>query len=101
VGSVDHVVHYGVFRAQNVGALFFMLGWARCGFHKKCAGTRYAELVFLHPMGSTGHIVDSGASEVETSMYYFSFSSGPGAISIKSTRGHVTSNLCFCIRWDL
>jgi hypothetical protein len=26
-------------------------------FHKKCAGTHYAELVFLHLVGSVGHVV--------------------------------------------
>jgi hypothetical protein len=39
-----------------------MLGWAQCGFHRKCAGTCYAELVFLHLMGSVGHEVHSGVA---------------------------------------
>jgi hypothetical protein len=42
-----------------------MLGWARCRFHKKVDMTRYAELLFLHLAGSTGHVVDSGASVVQ------------------------------------
>jgi hypothetical protein len=37
-----------------------MLGRGQCGFHKK-RRTRYAELVFLHPMGSAGDVVYSGA----------------------------------------
>jgi hypothetical protein len=45
-----HVVHFGASRTRNVDALFFMLDWERYGFHKNHVGTRYAELVFLHPL---------------------------------------------------
>jgi hypothetical protein len=41
---------------------FFMLRWTRCSFHKKHTGTHYAKLVYLHPVGSAGHIVHSSAS---------------------------------------
>jgi hypothetical protein len=31
-------------------------------YDKKCTGTRYTEIVFLHPMGSASHVVHAGVS---------------------------------------
>jgi hypothetical protein len=101
VGSASHIVHFGAAGARNLDTPFFMLGSARCSFHKKRTKTRYAELMFLPPVGSAGHIVHSHASGHEISMHYFLCSCGPYVVSIKSTPGHVTPNLCFCIRWNL
>jgi hypothetical protein len=59
--SVGDVMHSGPSGAQNIVALFFMLGWDRFGFNKMHVRTRYAELVFLHRVGYAGHVVHSGA----------------------------------------
>jgi hypothetical protein len=48
--------------ARNIDTLFFILGQDRYGYDKKRAGTRFAELVFLHPVGSVGHVMHSSAS---------------------------------------
>jgi hypothetical protein len=39
-----------------------MLRWNRNGFHKKRSGARYAELVFLRPVGLVGHVMHSCVS---------------------------------------
>jgi hypothetical protein len=64
VGHAGHVVHSGVSWAQNIDALYFILGWDWYGFHKNHVGTRYAELMFLHLVGSAGHVVHSCMSRV-------------------------------------
>jgi hypothetical protein len=94
-GSAGPVVHFDVSRERNVDALFFILRWDRYGFHKKLIATHYAELVFLHPVGSVGHVVHPVRPGRETSIYYFSYSDGTSTDSTKSTSGHIMSNLCF------
>jgi hypothetical protein len=39
-----------------------ILGWAWCGLHKKRPGKSYAELVFLHLVVYTGHVVRFGVT---------------------------------------
>jgi mannose-6-phosphate isomerase-like protein (cupin superfamily) len=78
-----------------------MLGWDRYGFQKKHAETRYIELVIFYLVGYVGHVVHSSAFGVRNVDALFFMLGGSGAVSIKSTSGHVTPNLCFYIRWDL
>jgi hypothetical protein len=53
-GSAFHVVNSGVFEPQNIDALFFKPSWARYGFDKKHAGTRYSEHVLFISGGIFG-----------------------------------------------
>jgi hypothetical protein len=62
VGSACHIVNSGASEQRNTDTLFFMLGWARCGFHKRRTVTRYTKLLFLHPVQSACHIVNFSAS---------------------------------------
>jgi hypothetical protein len=38
-----------------------MLWWDQYELDQKCVGTRYAELVILHPVGYAGHMLHSVA----------------------------------------
>jgi hypothetical protein len=78
-----------------------MLGWDWYGFNKMRARTSYAELVFLHPVGSVGHVVQSGASAARdiNTPFVILWCNWYGFHNKRI--GHVTPNLCFCIWWDL
>jgi hypothetical protein len=65
----------------------------------KSAGTRYAQLVFLHPVGSVGYVVHSGASGRKILTQKISCSAGPGEVSIKTLLGQDVPIMCFCILW--
>jgi hypothetical protein len=41
---------------------YLMVGWDWYGLHKKRVETRYAKHVYLHVVGSMGHLVQFGAS---------------------------------------
>jgi hypothetical protein len=71
VGSACHAVHFSASEVRNVSVLFFTLGWAWCGFHKKHAGTHYKKLRLLHQAGSAGHIVHSSASRAQNNIALF------------------------------
>jgi hypothetical protein len=51
-----------VYRPRNIDKLFFMLGVGTMWFKKKRFRTRDTKIVFLHPVGSEGHVVYSSAS---------------------------------------
>jgi hypothetical protein len=63
--------------------------------------TRYAELVFLHPVVFVGHVVHFDVSVVQNVDALFSLSGGLSAVSIKGASGHIMLKLCFYISWDL
>jgi hypothetical protein len=93
VGSTCHVVHSRMSGARNIGALFFVVGWARCGFHKTCAGTHYVEYVFCIQCDLRVTYCILLCPGHKTSTRYFSCSGGTDTDSAKSTPRHVTPNM--------
>jgi hypothetical protein len=95
VRSVGHVVHCGASRVQKIDALFFMLGWARCSFHKKCTRTCYAELLLLHLVGFACHVVRCGALGARNIDALFFILGWAQCDFYKSAPEHVTPKFCF------
>jgi hypothetical protein len=81
---------------------YFTCSGGRCAISRKSTpGHVTPNFCFLHPVGSMGHVVHSGASGKRNVVHYFPCLGGPDAVSIKSTAGQVTPNLWFCIQWDM
>jgi hypothetical protein len=94
VVSTGHIVQSGASGAQNVDALFFMLGWDWCGFHKRVSGLVTSNLCFsIRWDMRVKYGIDVRLGR-ETSMHYFSCSGGTGTDSTKNKSGHLTPNLC-------
>jgi hypothetical protein len=79
IRSAAHVVSPDAFGPRNIDTQCFMLGWAWSGSNKKCVGSRYAELMFLHTVRFVCHIVRSGASVAQNVNIFFSSLGGPSA----------------------
>jgi hypothetical protein len=78
-----------------------MLGWEQYGFDKKCIGTRHTELLFLHPVGSAGHIVNSDVSGAQNVDALFSMLGWDRYGFHKKRFRTRYANFCLCIWWDL
>jgi hypothetical protein len=94
-------VHFDVSRPPNMITLFFMFRWAWYGFNKKHTGTRYVELMILHPVGSAGHIAHSGTFEARNvKTTFFMLRCARCGFHKKCAETHYTK-LTFYINWDL
>jgi hypothetical protein len=94
---VGHIVHSSASKARIIDTLFFMLGWPQCSFHKKRARTRYAKLVFLHPVVSMGQVLHSGASEAQNIDALFLLFRWDRYVFYKKHNGTWYLEVVFCI----
>jgi hypothetical protein len=90
---MGHIVHSRAFEPRNIKTLCFIFGLSWYRFNKKRVRSHYSELLFLHPVGSVGHIGHSDVSGSRNVYALFSCSGGTGAVFTKSASGHVMSNL--------
>jgi hypothetical protein len=99
---MGHIVHSSASRLRNIDAIFFMIGWARCSFHRNRVGTRYAELVLLHSVGFVGHVVDSGASGTRSAELVFLHPVGSAGHVVHSGgfRPQNVNALFFMLGWN-
>jgi hypothetical protein len=76
-----------------------MLVWDRYIFQKKRTGTRYAKLMFLHPVGCVCHTVHCGVSRARNVDTLFFLLCWDWYGFHKKASGQLMPNLCRCIRW--
>jgi hypothetical protein len=67
----------------------------------KSATAHYTELMFLHPVESMGNVVHSDASGARNIDALFLLLERDRYEFKKRAMGQSTTNLCFCIWWDL
>jgi hypothetical protein len=76
--------------------------WDQYGFDEKRFRTRYAELVFLHPVGSACHVEHSGAAGVRNdNALFFLLGWDWYGFDKKPFKTRYAKLVFFCIRRDL